>query len=446
MDGTRRYRFVWLEAPRKSGKTTLSAALMLYMLLIDAEPAAEICISASSVSNGRNSLSIVRSMIENDRDMSLVCTMGSRAICYKNNKIEVLSSGQHTAVGRDVSCAIIDDVQSHISRHAHDNLITSMAARTNPLVFYLSTAGSNCSSLAWELHSYSMRVADGAVNDSSWLAAIFGAKPWDDWTDPAVWRRSHPGINCTVSEAFLREESLRALQSPGFVDPFKRLYLNMWTTKSSKWLDMGSWDAGTIAFHSEDFAGRCCYIGLDLSTTTDLTGLVVIFFDDDGGYTLLPFAFCPGATACRRSTQENMDFAAWQREGFLTVTDGNVVDYRVIRSKILDLSNLYDVREVVYDRWGAAMLINQLVDDGLNCVPVNQDAASLNDPSVELEKAVMHNKLRHDGNPVLRWCAENACLEVNADGNMKPSKRRSAERIDLIVAALMGISRRATTG
>lgn len=439
-DGTRRYKHIWVEAPRKSGKTTFAAALLLYMLLVDKEKDTEACIISPSVSISSVCMNIVKRMIENNSDMRDVCAVRANEVFYKCNRISLVSGASSSLSGRDVSFAVLDDLQEGLSREVYEMLVSCAASRDQPLFLYLAAVGDPYS-IAAEMHRYAVEITTGNVLDSSWLIRIFGATSDDDWTDPEVWARAHPGLDQSVSRHFLREQCLRALNTPGYVDVFRRLYLNVWTEESVAWLDMSSWDSRRAPIHRNDVIGRSCIIGLDLSTSTDLTAVVAVFREANGGYTLLSFPFCPEEAIRKRVRLDKVAYDQWRDKGFLVATEGNVIDYTVVRDKILALYAEYSVQEIAYDRWGSSMLINQLVQEGVHCTPVNQDALTMSRPAEELERVLSEGTLRHDGNPVLRWCASNVILERNALGVSKPSKRKSRDRIDLIISALMAISR-----
>ena len=441
-DARRRYRYVWLEAPRKSGKTTLAAALGLYMLVVDPEPGAEIVIAAADIKQAMICFSIATEMIARDPDLSSLCRVHKHVISYKDAHLRIVSSRAEQKHGENISCLIFDELHLQPSRVLHDALITSMAARNDPLVLYLTTAGWDPTSLAWEFHSYARKIQDGLIDDPSWLVAMFGAEPDADWTDPRVWADAHPGLGVSVAEDFLRQECARALQTPGFIRSFRRLYLNIWSEKSSIWLDVRQWDAcGDAPLALEALAGRECYAGLDLSSTADLTALVLMFPDPDGGCTVLPFAFCPETTLVERTRKENAAYLEWHEKGYVIATPGNVVDYNAILAKIRELAETYHLVEIAYDRWNASMLINELTADGFTCVPVPQTPTVMNAPMRELERLAAEGTLRHGGHPVLRWCAGNTAVEMSANGDIKPARGKSVDKIDLMVALLMALSR-----
>ncbi len=441
-DGRRRYRYLWLEAPCKSGKTTLAASIGLYMLFVDPEPGADIVIAAADRQQAQICFGIAKAMIQRDPDLAASCRLLKNMITYKDARLHIVSSRAEHKHGENVSCIIFDELHLQNARMLHDALITGMAARNDPLVLYLTTAGWDQSSLAWEQHRYAARVRDGQINDPTWLVSISAAEADADWTDPEVWRAAHPGLGITISEEFFRQECIRAQATPGFVNSFRRLYLNIWTEKASAWLDMRKWDAcGEDAVTPERLIGRKCYAGLDLSSTSDLTALVLLFPDKDGGCTVLSYPFCPEEALSERSRKDRVDYRYWADHDFITATSGNVIDHNAILATIRSLGELYHIEEVAFDRWNSSMLISELMSDGFACVPVPQTASVMNAPVRALEHLVMTGRLRHGNHPVLRWCATNTVVEMNANGDLKPTKSKSIEKIDLIVALLIALSR-----
>jgi phage terminase large subunit-like protein len=185
--------------------------------------------------------------------------------------------------------------------------------------------------------------------------------------------------------------------------------------------------------------GRACYIGLDLSSTKDLTALVGVFPDDDGFDVLSEFSV-PKENIRERANRDRVPYDQWERDGYLTATPGNVVDYEYIRHTLHDWAAEFSVKTVAYDPWNATDLVTRLQEqDGFTCVPIRQGFASLSAPTKALEKAVLSKRLRHDGHPVLRWCVSNVSVESDPAGNMKISKRVSTERIDGVAALVMAI-------
>lgn len=197
----------------------------------------------------------------------------------------------------------------------------------------------------------------------------------------------------------------------------------------------------TRAEYRRALKARRCYIGMDLSSTKDLTALVAVFPDDDGFDVLCQF-FVPRDSIKARSNTDRVPYDQWAREGYLIATPGNVVDYEAVRQTLKDWAAEFQVREIAYDPWNATDLVTRLSEqDGFTCVPMRQGFVSLSAPTKALEKAVLGRTIRHDGHPVLRWCVSNVSVESDPAGNMKPSKKVSTERIDGVVALIMAIDR-----
>lgn len=189
--------------------------------------------------------------------------------------------------------------------------------------------------------------------------------------------------------------------------------------------------------------GRDCYAGLDLASTTDIAALTLLFPEDDGGFYTQQLFFVPEDGMRRRAERDRVPYPLWAEQGWLEATSGNITDYDFIRERVRQLVDDHGItiRELAYDRWNATQLITQLGGDGLTVVPVGQGYASMAAPAKELEKLLLGGKLRHDGNPVMRWMLANVAVEQDPAGNIKPSKAKSTERIDGVVALVMALSR-----
>jgi phage terminase large subunit-like protein len=297
------------------------------------------------------------------------------------------------------------------------------------------------------------------------LAVIYAADEKDDWRRSATWKKANPGYGVTIKPEYLRAECKRAIETPGYENTFKRLHLNLWTEQASRWLAMERWDAcapGAQLYASVGallgparaqairrelmlaLRGRECFAGLDLAATTDLNALVLDFPIPDlvpGAHIWLPFFWMPEENVALRLRRDRVDYRVWIREGFIKATQGNVADYDVIRADIGELGKLFPIREIAFDRWNATQLTTQLAGDGFTMALFGQGYASMHAPCRELEKLVTGMLLEHGENPVLRWMASNVAIEQDAAGNMKPSKDRSGEKIDGIVAGLMALAR-----
>jgi len=228
------------------------------------------------------------------------------------------------------------------------------------------------------------------------------------------------------------------METPGYVNTFRRLQLNQWTESFSRWLDIEAWNESGEPIDPRELLGLQCWGGLDLSTTTDLSAFV-LFFPWESGYAVLCWFWVPEESVRIRSRQDRAPYDVWVRDGYITATEGNVIDYDFIVEKIKELSTLYDIQEIGFDPWNAGHVVKELMDDGANMVSVRQGYVTMSEPSKELAKMILARNLYHQDNPVLKWNAANAVIETDATDNIKPTKKKSTERIDGIVAAIIAL-------
>ena len=316
-------------------------------------------------------------------------------------------------------------------------------ARKQPLQFIISTAGDNIHSIGYELFQKAKDILDGRKTDPTIYPVVYAAESDDDWTDPATWRKANPSMGVTFSESAIREACESAMQNPSEENVFKTLRLNIWTKQAVRWMPMEKWDKCAAPVDTEALRGRPCYAGLDLSSTQDLTALVLVFppTNPEEPYSILPFAWVPEETITQRSRRDHVNYDLWRRQDFILATEGSVVDYAAIEQKILALREIYDIREIAYDRWNSQMLIQRLSDEGMTVVPFGQGMQSMSPPTKELFKLTLEKKLAHGGHPVLRWCMDNVVVDQDAAGNIKITKARATEKVDLAVALVMALDR-----
>jgi len=235
----------------------------------------------------------------------------------------------------------------------------------------------------------------------------------------------------------MQEHCERAKEVPSYENTFRNLYLNQWTEQEVRWLPMDKWRLGNTPLPCLE--GQECWAGLDLSTTTDLTAFVMVFKNDEGGLHVIPHFWAPRENARKRERRDRVPYLEWARRGMLTLTDGDWIDYDQIRADINALGERYYIRKVAVDRWNASQIVQQLMGDGFDIRLWGQGYASMSAPSKILEQLVVKGALQHGGHDVLSWNAGNVCKESDAAENIKPSKSKSTDRIDGIVALIMAI-------
>lgn len=448
----RRYREALLYVPRKNGKTPLVAGIALLVFMWDNELGQQNYIAAGEVEQAGLLFRQCRGMVEQEPMLASRCRIyGGTASAGQSKSIvretdgsflRVISADASSKHGGNTHLAVIDELHVQPNRDLVDVLQTSMASanRPQPLLVHITTADFNRPSICNEKHDYACKVRDGIIDDPSFLPAVWEALLEDPWDDPATWKKSNPNLGVSVSMDYLERECLKAKENPAYENTYRRLHLNQKTETDVRAIPMHLWDAITDTVEAEDLVGRECFGGLDLSTTTDLTAFVLLFPGEDG-YDVLPFFWAPAEGARKRERRDRVPYETWARQGYLKLTDGDVIDYDVIRKDINDLRTRYNVREIAADRWNATQILTQLAGDGFEIVAYGQGFKDMTSPTKELLKLVTAGQLRHGGHPVLRWMASNMSTETDAAGNLKPSKKKSTERIDGMVALVMSIGR-----
>lgn len=445
-DGRRQYRTVLLMLPRKNGKTELAAAIALYGLLADGEAGAEVYSAAADRDQAGLVFGVAAQMVRNDPALAAACYIveSQKRIVHEatGSVYKAISAEAYSKHGFNASMVIYDEMHAAPDRRLYDVLSTSMGARTQPLLLVISTAGHDRHSILWELYQHAKKVQENPDLDPTFLPILYEAPEAADWTKKRTWKACNPALGDFRSVEEMEIACDRAQAIPAHENTFRQLYLNQWTEQATRWLAMPAWDACQRPVERSTLSGRRCYVGMDLSTTTDLTALVAVF-PDETGFDVLPHFFVPAERIGERSRRDHVPYDQWMREGVLTATTGklgNSVDYEAVRHVLQGWAAEFSLQMIAFDRWNAVDLIGKLIaDDGLPLVEVRQTFAGLSAAAKSLEIAILGRRLRHDGHPVLRWNISNVAVTTDASGNLRPSKAVSTERIDGVVALIMAI-------
>ncbi len=368
-----------------------------------------------------------------------------RIVNYSNAGFyQVLSAETGTKHGLNVSGLVFDEIHAQPNRHLYDVLTKGSGdAREQPLFFIITTAGTDRNSICYELHTKALDILNGRKKDTSFYPVVYGLSDEDDWNDEANWRRANPSLGHTIGIDRVREAYQQALDNPAEENVFKQLRLNMWTSSSVSWIPEHVYAKGNDPIQYGSLKGRSCYAGLDLSSTSDITAFVLVFpprFEEEN-YIVLPFFWLPEDTLELRCRRDHVLYDVWERQGYIKTTEGNVVHYGFIEKFIEELSEIYHIKEIAYDRWNATQMVQNLEGIGLTMVPFGQGYKDMSPPSKELYKLMMEGKIQHGGHPVLKWMGQNVVMRQDPAGNIKPDKEKSVEKIDGIVALIMGLDR-----
>ena len=447
-DGYRQFRTAFVEICKKVGKSELAAAVALYLLYADNEPSAEVYGAAADRQQASIVFDVARQMVEMSPALlkrSKLMTATKRIVNYGNSGYyQVLSAEVGGKHGFSVSGLVFDEIHTQPNRQLYDVLTKgSSDARQNPLHFIITTAGTDRHSIAYELHTKAVDILEGRRVDPTFYPVVYGLKDDEDWEDEANWYKVNPSLGYTVDIERLRDAYREAKQNPADEVTFKWLRLNMWVSSTVAWIPDAIFMKGNEEIDLAALEGRDCYGGLDLSSTGDITALVLVFppRDEDEKYILLPFFWVPEETIPQRVKAASVPYDIWERQGYLLSTEGNVIHYDFIEKFINDLAEKYHIVEIAVDRWNATQMIQNLEGDGFTMVPFGQGFASMSGPTKDFYRLLMEGKIIHGGHPVLRWMAGNVVVDTDPAGNIKVTKAKSKEKIDGIVAAIMALDR-----
>ena len=447
-DGNRQFRTAFVEICKKVGKSELAAAVALYLLYADNEPSAEVYGAAADRQQASIVFDVAKQMVEmSPALMKRSKLMGAtkRIVNYSNaGYYQVLSAEVGGKHGFSVSGLVFDEIHTQPNRQLYDVLTKgSSDARQNPLHFIITTAGNDRHSIAYELHTKAVDILEGRRVDPTFYPVVYGLKDDEDWEDEANWYKVNPSLGYTVDIERLRDAYREAKQNPADEVTFKWLRCNMWVSSTVAWIPDAIYMRGNEPIDMDALAGRDCYAGLDLSSTGDITALVLIFppRNEDEKYVLLPYFWIPEETIPRRVKANSVPYDIWEKQGYIMSTEGNVIHYDFIEKFIMYLSEKYHILEIAVDRWNATQMIQNLEGEGFTIVPFGQGFSSMSAPTKEFYRLLMDGRIIHGGNPVLRWMAGNVVIDTDPAGNIKVTKAKSKEKIDGIVAAIMALDR-----
>lgn len=457
LDGARRFRVAYNEIPRKNGKSTLAAGLAILLAFFDGEPGAEVYCAATKRDQARIVWSESKRMVDKTpglkaRIQSLVANLN---MASTGSKLEPLGADADSTDGLNPHGVVIDELHAHKSAALVDVLQSASGARRQPMRFEITTAGFDRTSVCRKHHEYTVKILEGTAEDDSWFGFIAAADDKDDYRNPKTWQKANLNMGVSVNPEYLARECKRAQEIQSEQNTFRRLHLNQWTEQNERWLDMAVWDACSGKVDRETLRGQRFWGGLDMASRMDLAAAAYLFGpDEEGVYDLLMRFWMPehaltveGAKVIKRSEADRLRLMAWVDEGHITVTQGNVTDYDQVERDLLEDFKEFDLVQLGFDPWNTTQLVTHLKDSlgDDRLTPVNQSMASLSSPSKELEKLLVSKKIRHGGNPVLRWMASNVAVKHGPEGQIKPDKKASAEKVDGIPAVIDALHRAMVT-
>lgn len=454
-DGTRRYRRSHRWLPRKNGKSTEQAGIGIFLTLGDNEPGAQVYAAAANKEQSRYVFEPAKFMVTLSPALSTAFEIFKSSLYCPalGSRFEAISSKPSTKHGGSPHAVIIDEIHAHTSDELYNVLTSGFGARRQPMEIVISTAGDDIGHFSYELWEYAQKCIQGIIEDPEFLPVIWCADEDDDWRLESTWRKANPGFGISPKAASFETEIAKIQGIPSRESQFKQTRLNIWAQSTKAALDIGKWRQclARQRLRLEDYANRECFAGLDLSKTTDLTALALVFPNDppeDGGpfkgpeYDVIVYFWCPAENAELRAKRDRVQYPLWIRQGYIRPTPGDVVDLRRIRHDVAEILSGVRLQELAFDPYRAAALAQELQDEeGMPVLEFRQSYTNFTGACEDLQRLHVSRGLLIDPNPVLTWQASNVAYRYGPSQNAMPDKEKSRERIDGVVALLMALGR-----
>lgn len=444
--GRRRFRTAYNEIPRKNGKSLEAAIVALYGTFYDGEPGAEGYTIATKRYQAKIVFNDARKLVLSsglkDRIKAQVANLHRDAT---ESKLEPLGADHDSTDGLNPHVVIVDEFHAHKDRGLIDVMETATGARRQPILFQITTAGEDALSPCGDQHDYACKILDGVIHDETFFCFIAHCDQDDDWTTDAAARKANPNYGVSVNPEDLRGKVLKAKTIPAASAAYKQKHLNIWVESTTPWLSLEQWRAGQSTWTPDRVAGRRCYVGVDLSSKTDLAAVVFVFppLPTDPKWRLLCKFYTPQEGLIEREQQARAPYRQWIEQGHLKAIPGNRIDHAVIRDDILAGHKVHPIRRLGFDPWNIGNLDNDLLphfdEDGI--VEIPQTIAHFSEPCKEFEAEVGAAHVDAAGHPVMTWMVSNAVVIRDSKDNIFPTKnpKKMRGRVDGVFGAVMGM-------
>ncbi len=450
-DGTRRFNVAYTEEARKNGKSTEAAAIGCYGLGFDGEGGAEIYSVATKEAQAMITLTEGQRMTRKSGYLGGFAEVHKKSISIEesDSSWKPLGRDSKNEDGLNPHMILVDEFHAHPDRSLLEVMDSAIGSRSQALIYIITTAGFNVQSPCYHERDYAIQVLEGVITDDTYFSVIYTldrdeatGELSDDWKDPAVWIKANPNFGVSLYEKDMKRMCDKAKNDPSAVNNFLTKRLNVWTSQMIRYFNMEKWNACKETISEAELYGMPCFLGVDLASKADIAAIMGVFMLDDNRVALVPRFYCPREGAEARAKKDRVPYMTWEQQGHLTLTDGNRTDYDVIKSDIEWFWEKFDVQKMGFDQWNFDYLLQRLVSDGMDAskiIQYGQTIKNMSEPTKELGALVNSTSLIHNGNPILRWMAANTAVYTDPNENVRPVKDKSSEKIDGIVAAVMGL-------
>lgn len=446
-NGSRQVKTVFCLLPRGARKTTIGAGLsLLHTFGYERRSKGRALVGASTEDQAAIAYEEATGIIEATPWLEPAAKITESELKLEHPKsgseFRAISSDGGAQLGKTPNFVLADELIAWNNRDLWKALRSGLVKTPGSLLVVITQAGRGQENLAYKMLEYARKVDDGSVIDPGFLPVLFEADPKADWRDERIWHAVNPGLSQGFPDIVgMRQYAREAEGMPLERDDFRQFNLNMWLDGSaSGFVNMETYDHGKKPLDLSELKGRPCWLGVDLSSTNDLTVIVAAWKQGDG-YIVHPWFFCPEENLQRRADRDKVPYPLWAEQEHIIPTSGNVIDYRGVEDKIREIYEEFDVREIAFDPYMARNMLNNLLDDGYPATEMRQGWVTMAPAIKELERAIIAKRLQHGAHPILRWHFENIAVEVDKAGNKSFHKGKSRDRIDGAVACAMAISR-----
>ena len=435
---TRRFTSSYIEVSRKNGKTALAAALCLYYLIADGEDGAEVDLAANSKEQAKIAFEFCSSFSKqlDPKGKYLKPYRDNVQFALNNSKLKVFAADDSKLDGFNASFGLIDEYHAAKNSKVRDVIKSSMGMRNNPHLCTITTAGFDKTLPCYKLRSTSIEILNKLKTDDSMFIAIYSLDDKDNWTDKDNWVKCTPNLNVTVTSKYIKEQVQSAINNPSEEVGVKTKTLNLWCDVADVWLPESYIVRASKDIHLEDFRDCECYIGVDLSATSDLTA-VSYLIEKDNIYYFKTDYYLPESALVDKPDRET--YKLWKQQGLITITAGNVTDYDYITNDIVAASNILNIQKIGYDKWNATQWAIHATEIGLPLEEYPQTMGNFNRPTKELERLILSGNTVIDNNEITRWCFRNVELKSDYNGNVKPNKGIKSKKIDGVIAIIQAL-------
>jgi phage terminase large subunit-like protein len=441
-------RNVYVDLPRKNGKSTLCGGLAIYLTAADGEAGAQVLAAATTAGQAGYVFGPIKQLATVAPALrGHVRALQHRIIHARSNSyFGVVSSVAEALHGANVHGAVIDELHVHKTPDLVEAIETGTGSRSQPLIVKITTADDGRpNSIYARNRRYVEQLEAGVFKDPSRYGVVFAALETDDPFAESTWKKANPGYGISPTKESMREAAEQAKNSPAELASFLRLRLGIRTKQTTRFLDLKAWDRNAGHLDEAALEGRACFGGLDLGSVSDLTALCWLFPKEGGRYDAIWRFWTPEENLDALDKRTAGAASVWVSQGWLDLTPGNVTDYDYVKAAVLADMDRFNVTSVGYDRWNATQIVNDLTAEGVPMVKVGQGVVSMNPALKEIQRLVLTGTraepaLQHGGNPLMRWMVDNLAVATDPAGNVKPDKANSGDKIDGVSALANAVS------